>query len=34
MPLPVVRSFGILKKVAAIANKNYGLEEKKANAII
>ena len=34
MPVPVVRSFGILKKSAAIANLNYGLDEKKANAIV
>lgn len=34
MPVPVVRSFGILKKSAAIANKNYGLDEQKAQAII
>ena len=34
MPIPVVRAFGILKKAAATANKDYGLDEKKANAII
>ena len=34
MPVPVVRSFGILKKAAAIANLNFGLDEKKAKAII
>ena len=34
MPLPVVRAFGILKKCAAIANANYGLDPKKAEAII
>jgi len=34
MPVPVVRAFGILKKAAATANKDYGLDEKKANAII
>jgi fumarate hydratase class II len=34
MPLPVVRAFGILKKAAATANKNYGLDAKKADAII
>ena len=34
MPLPVVRAFGILKKCAAIANANYGLDPKKADAII
>jgi fumarate hydratase class II len=26
MPLPVIRAFGILKKCAAIANLNFGLE--------
>ena len=34
MPLPVVRAFGILKKAAATANKEFGLDEAKANAII
>ena len=34
MPLPVIRSFGILKKAAAKANLNYGLDPKKAEAII
>lgn len=34
MPIPVVRAFGILKKAAAKANLNYGLEPNKANAII
>jgi len=34
MPLPVVRAFGIVKKAAATANKNYGLDIKKADAII
>jgi len=34
MPLPVVRAFGILKKSAAIANLNFGLDAKKADAII
>ena len=34
MPLPVVHAFGILKKSAAIANKNYGLDPKIANAIV
>lgn len=34
MPVPVVRSFGILKKAAATANLAYGLDEKKAKAII
>ena len=34
MPLPIIRSFGILKKAAAKANLNYGLDAKKAEAII
>jgi fumarate hydratase class II len=34
MPIPVVRAFGILKKVAAISNLNYGLDPKVAKAII
>ena len=34
MPLPVVRAFGILKKSAAIANSNYGLDPTKADAIV
>ena len=34
MPLPVIRSFGILKKAAAKANLSYGLDPKKAEAII
>ena len=34
MPVPVVRSFGILKKCAAQANKNFGLDTKVADAII
>jgi len=34
MPLPVVRAFGLLKKSAAKANLNFGLEERIANAII
>ena len=34
MPIPVVRAFGILKKSAAIANLNYGLDPTKAQAII
>ena len=34
MPVPVVRSFGILKKCAAMANKNFGLDPKVADAII
>lgn len=34
MPLPVVHAFGLLKKAAAQANINFGLEPKVANAII
>ena len=34
MPVPVVRAFGHLKKSAAIANKEYGLDEKIADAVI
>jgi fumarate hydratase class II len=34
MPLPVVRAFGILKKSAAKANINYGLDSKIANAVM
>ena len=34
MPLPVVKAFGILKKSAAKANLNYGLDPKVADAIM
>ena len=34
MPVPVVRAFGILKKAAAKANLEYGLEPKIANAMV
>lgn len=34
MPLPIVKAFGILKKCAAKANMNFGLDHKKAQAII
>lgn len=34
MPIPVVRAFGILKKSAAVANANYGLDPQKSKAII
>lgn len=34
MPLPVIKAFGILKKAAAKSNLNYGLDAKKADAII
>lgn len=33
MPLPVVTAFGILKKAAALVNKDYGLDAKVADAI-
>jgi fumarate hydratase class II len=33
MPKPIVRAFGQLKKAAARANINFGLEEKFVNAI-
>ena len=34
MPVPVVRAFGILKKAAAKANLEYGLEPKIADAMV
>jgi fumarate hydratase class II len=34
MPLPVIRAFGILKKAAAKSNLAFGLDPKKADAII
>lgn len=34
MPLPVIKAFGLLKKSAAKANLNFGLEEKYAKAIM
>jgi len=34
MPIPVVRAFGILKKAAATANLDFGLDPIKAAAII
>ena len=34
MPLPIIKAFGILKKSAAMANKNYGLSLKVAEAVI
>ena len=34
MPIPVVHAFGILKKSAAKANLDFGLDTKIANAII
>jgi fumarate hydratase class II len=33
MPIPIIRAFGQLKKAAARANINFGLEEKLVNAI-
>jgi len=33
MPTPIIRAFGQLKKAAARANINFGLEEKLVNAI-
>lgn len=34
MPLPVIKAFGILKKAAAKSNIAFGLDSKKADAII
>jgi len=34
MPVPVIKAFGILKKSAARANLNFGLDPVKAEAII
>lgn len=34
MPLPVVRAFGVLKKSCAKANLKFGLDKKKADAMI
>lgn len=33
MPLPVIKAFGILKKAAAVINREYGLDPKLAEAI-
>lgn len=33
MPLPVIKAFGILKKAAAVVNKEFGLDAKLADAI-
>uniref|UniRef100_A0A0R3RNE1 Lyase_1 domain-containing protein n=1 Tax=Elaeophora elaphi TaxID=1147741 RepID=A0A0R3RNE1_9BILA len=33
MPLPVIHAFGILKKAAALVNKEYGLDQKIVDAI-
>lgn len=34
MPLPVVRAFGIQKKIAALTNLEFGLDEKLGKAIM
>ena len=34
MPLPVIKAFGLLKKSAAKANLNFGMDAKIANAVI
>lgn len=34
MPIPIVRAFGLLKKSAAMANLEFGLDSKVGNAII
>ena len=34
MPLPVIKAFGILKKCAALANIQFGLDPKVADAIV
>jgi len=34
MPIPVVWAFGVLKKCAALANLEFGLDEKVGKAII
>ena len=34
MPVPVIRAFGMLKKAAAQANIEFGLDPKIAKAII
>ena len=33
MPLPVIKAFGVLKKAAAIVNKDFGLDPNVADAI-
>ena len=33
MPIPVIHAFGILKKAAALVNKEYGLDQKLVGAI-
>ena len=34
MPLPLIKAFAILKKAAAIVNKEYGLDAKVSQAIV
>lgn len=34
MPLPVIRAFGILKKSAALVNKQYALKPEISEAIV
>jgi fumarate hydratase class II len=34
MPIPVIKAFGILKKAAALANLQFGLDSAKADAIV
>jgi fumarate hydratase class II len=34
MPVPIVRAFGILKKVCAKVNLRYGLDQKISDAIV
>ena len=34
MPIPVIKAFGILKKAAALANLQFGLDPAKADAIV
>merc|ERR1719317_1742501 len=33
MPLPIIKAFGVLKKAAALVNKDYGLDATIADAI-
>ena len=34
MPLPVIRAFGYLKRAAATANKDFGMDAKVGDAIV
>lgn len=34
MPEPLIRAFGVLKKAAAVVNKEYGLDHKVADAVV